>query len=459
VRRALRAAGRAAPCLLLLIACAPPRTELVVYVSADDSVHIPDDVDELHISVFDQTAQSMQFDSQPIYPCGSPPSSGCRVLPLRIGLTPGPKQPDDTVLVRVEARKAGAPVISDAATFTFLKGTTERLDFVLRGQCLDSDCAKMDQACIAKGLCGRLSPQPYYGGPTRDAGLPDGGAPRWVVKRSQRLLMPSSMSGASFMGDVTHPRLFIGTGEGVVYSDDGGVTLSPLETTGLGGVQALAAISETEVYAVGDDPRVAHRIVGGQWTLETTPSTTPLTGVAATPTDVWAVGLGTLMHRGPAGWTSNFSQPAFQLRGVSIDNNGGYTVGDATQIVALANGNPGWTVQRPATVVTVSLRAVYTATLASAWAVGDGGWIYHTTDGMLWDFKQVGTDTHTAVWAASISEVFIGATSGIIYHSLDGKAVFTPETTETGEPIVALWGNRDDRVWALGAMGTVFQRQ
>lgn len=84
---------------------------------------------------------------------------------------PGAQHPRDLVKVQIDAQRHGATVISDAATFRFVTGHTEQLEFVLYRACLGRvDCAAVGQSCNAAAACETLTPQPFHG--------LDGGAPQ-----------------------------------------------------------------------------------------------------------------------------------------------------------------------------------------------------------------------------------------------------------------------------------------
>jgi hypothetical protein len=149
---------------VLCAGCVEPRTEAVVIVSAD-GIEVPKDIDVLHLVVADRPLgiRDARLDDvlydQMLRLCSGATTDNCYRLPLSITLVPGPKQPDDSVRVLLQAQKAGTPVISDAALFTFFRQHSLRVDMVLYDRCLGSlACAEADQSCGVDSNCHELQP-------------------------------------------------------------------------------------------------------------------------------------------------------------------------------------------------------------------------------------------------------------------------------------------------------------
>jgi hypothetical protein len=150
--------------LAALAGCVEPRTEVVVIVSAE-GIAVPQDVETLHLLVADRpqgSSDARQDDvlyDQMLRLCSGNMTDNCYRLPLSITLVPGTKQPGDSVRLLVEAQKNGAPVISNAALFTFSPQHSLRVDMVLYDQCLGSlACAQADQSCGVDSGCHQLQP-------------------------------------------------------------------------------------------------------------------------------------------------------------------------------------------------------------------------------------------------------------------------------------------------------------
>src|SRR5262249_34959566 len=113
---------------------------------------------------------------QPLCADSGQGTAGCRLLPISLSLVPGPKEPDNTVEVRIDAVHLGTPVIRQAASFTFVRGQRLELDFYLYAACLGVDCPVEERAraCGADGMCFELDPPPL-GHPPDLSGSADGG--------------------------------------------------------------------------------------------------------------------------------------------------------------------------------------------------------------------------------------------------------------------------------------------
>jgi hypothetical protein len=160
---------------LLSVACTEPRTEVVVVVSAR-GLDVPRQIDSLQIAVTNRalTGEVVTFfDSQALPLCEPGESGGCYGFPITLTLVPGSERSGDPVRVQVNARLGTSQIISDAAIFTFRRGVSARLDFILSPACLDKHCAESDRACDEKGECVVLSPIPFDGEPLLDLGLSD----------------------------------------------------------------------------------------------------------------------------------------------------------------------------------------------------------------------------------------------------------------------------------------------
>jgi hypothetical protein len=162
--------------------CGKSRTEAVVVVMAE-GLRIPEDVDTIHVQVFDAQNPTPPLWDAPYTLCSATIQSGCVSLPLTMTLIPGAHTPSDSTRVVVGAERAQIDRIENAAIFTFTAGQSLRLDFTLYGNCLDrTDCALMNQVCGPDRQCGPIHPVPFSGeldlaqGQVSDAGVPtDGG--------------------------------------------------------------------------------------------------------------------------------------------------------------------------------------------------------------------------------------------------------------------------------------------
>ena len=171
-------------------------------------------------------------------------------------------------------------------------------------------------------------------------------------------------------------------------------------------LNAISGRPEEYAVAVGRGGFIV-RLVGPQWTRETSGTTSDLNGVWADPhsTNIFAVGSGgTILHHDGTSWgpqTSGTTATLYAISGIS-----------ATDVFAVgANGTilhydgTSWTPQVSGT--TQNLRGVWEVSPTSVFAVGDAGTILHY-DGSTWEAQASGAQTDwTAVWGSSSSDVFV----------------------------------------------------
>jgi hypothetical protein len=158
--RAFFTVGAIAAALAAAGGCTEHQTEVIVRV-VTEGVRIPDDVRALHVSVIDKAnAGDDEVWTQDVALCTPTLTTSCYDLPVSAVLFPGKAQGGDTVRVQVDAKGANGTVISNAALFTFADKQSLQLDFVLYANCLNTECAKRDQACGPTGACVDLKPTP-----------------------------------------------------------------------------------------------------------------------------------------------------------------------------------------------------------------------------------------------------------------------------------------------------------
>lgn len=139
------------------------RTEMIVAIAATE-LSVPDEIDRIAITVtnprLDPEAKRPVFVSPQTALCaaGQAPGATCTTLPTTLTLYPGDAQPNETVRVQLDALLQGRVVLSQAAIFSFAKGKSGRLTFDLYRDCLQLQCATVDQACAEGGVCRNLAP-------------------------------------------------------------------------------------------------------------------------------------------------------------------------------------------------------------------------------------------------------------------------------------------------------------
>lgn len=144
-----------------LSACS--RTEMIVGIAATE-LSVPTEIDRIAIKVtnprLDPEAQRPVFVSPQLALCapGQAPGSTCTTLPTTLTLYPGDSQPNETVRVQLDALLQGRVVLSQASIFSFAPGKSGRVTFDLYRDCLQLECATVDQACAQGGVCRNLAP-------------------------------------------------------------------------------------------------------------------------------------------------------------------------------------------------------------------------------------------------------------------------------------------------------------
>jgi photosystem II stability/assembly factor-like uncharacterized protein len=101
-----------------------------------------------------------------------------------------------------------------------------------------------------------------------------------------------------------------------------------------------------------------------------------------------------------------------------------------------------------------ALAAVWT-TGAQAFAVGEAGAVYHSTDsGQSWFKQETGVDEDLrAVWGVGREVYAVGDSGRILHQSAEG--VWIAAASGTDQDLHAVWGSSADDVWAAGDGGTV----
>lgn len=186
---------------------------------------------------------------------------------------------------------------------------------------------------------------------------------------------------------------FDGNSWNIVYNT-GGTTLL-----------AISGVGTTEVIAVGQSGSIV-RLLGSDWTGQTSGTTQDLRAVWGDPngSGAFAVGTGgTILHYDGATWTEQISPTTQALNGVwGSSARDVFAVGDNGTI--LHYDGTSWTQQASGT--TQKLNAVWAAS-NSAVAVGDNGTIIRY-NGASWSAENSGVTTKlVSVWGSSSSDVFV----------------------------------------------------
>jgi len=143
------------------------------------------------------------------------------------------------------------------------------------------------------------------------------------------------------------------------------------------------------------------------------------------PNDLAAGARGTILYYNPTSWTAQTSgttNDLFFVRALSATNV--YALGAAG--TALQYDGAKWTPLQTGG-ITVALRAAdvvitETGAITDVFVVGDGGAIFHSSDGVRWSQQASGTGNNLfGVAAVSASDVFAVGALGTILH-YDGRA-------------------------------------
>jgi photosystem II stability/assembly factor-like uncharacterized protein len=136
----------------------------------------------------------------------------------------------------------------------------------------------------------------------------------------------------------------------------------------------------------------------------------------------------------------------------------GYAVGEGGQIFHTTDGGTNWLQQTSGTLT--HLFGVHASTPDTAWAVGIMGLVLRTTNGgSTWDPINVGT-------SISLGEVYFvdamtgwiaggDVANGIVIHTTDGGANWTFQNTGTTNGLYSLHFTDADTGWAVGLNGTI----
>ncbi|MBI3352155.1 MAG: hypothetical protein HY036_06220 [Nitrospirae bacterium] len=139
--------------------------------------------------------------------------------------------------------------------------------------------------------------------------------------------------------------------------------------------------------------------------------------------DVYAVGTGgNIYHSADQGnnWLKEFSQPTVSLNAI-------------------------WGTTYIPSGTTVSKKVIY--------AAGAGGTIL-SYDGLGWSTTTVGSAALNGLWGSGFNDVYAVGAGGVILHSKDG-ITWTSQISPTAFALTAVWGSTANDVYAVGAGGTI----
>jgi hypothetical protein len=224
-----------------------------------------------------------------------------------------------------------------------------------------------------------------------------------------------------------------------------------------------------EVFAVGDSGIVLHKQAGA-WTVEHAPATAQLTAAWGAGGDLFAVGAGgTILHRKGGNWQTEAAGLTSELltalwgtvRGGQITL---YAAGNLGTLLRLDGGQ--WQALS-SRVTTASLSGVWARNPGEVYAIGGGGLIMRrsgTAAQGTWSTVGSGVTsaglTAIAGWSASATsgeaEVYAVGASGTIVHkagttwTIDGGFLTTQDLT-------GVW-TAQDSTWVIGRGGRIYHK-
>jgi photosystem II stability/assembly factor-like uncharacterized protein len=90
-------------------------------------------------------------------------------------------------------------------------------------------------------------------------------------------------------------------------------------------------------------------------------------------------------------------------------------------------------------------------------AVGDSDSIFHTTNGIGWDYSSTkGGQDNNSIWASGHNDIYIVGTGGAIYHSTDIGSSWQLSSTASTEDLWDVFGTSGSDVWVVGTSQVVF---
>jgi hypothetical protein len=236
-------------------------------------------------------------------------------------------------------------------------------------------------------------------------------------------------------------------------------------------IETVWASSPADAWAAGSSADCTGFLLhwdGARWTaaLQDAPSLCfrDLSGTG--PSDVWAVARGSLLHWNGAKWSAD-GPP---------DPDGSVFAAGAGEVFVLQDSTPGgpnppggvhhlsggtWSLEQ--TGATSSLRKLWGAGAADAWAAGDdAAHLWHRTPGG-WSEVASGLDDPSpglsSLWGSGPSDVYAASRGAPLLLHWDGHA-WTRLVTAAGYPSLSgLGGSGAHDVWAVGGDGVILHKQ
>lgn len=106
----------------------------------------------------------------------------------------------------------------------------------------------------------------------------------------------------------------------------------------------------------------------------------------------------------------------------------------------------------------VTLYGVWGSASNDVYAVGQYGYILHTTDkGTTWTplLSSVNSWTLLSIWGSAANDIYTVATNGLVFHSVDGGKTWGGPSSGTSKSLFQVWGSASDDVYIVGDYGTI----
>lgn len=216
-------------------------------------------------------------------------------------------------------------------------------------------------------------------------------------------------------------------------------------------VQALWALSASDVWAVGDAGSVFH-YDGTKWSSSSSGTTETLYGVwAASASEVVAVGTnGKVIRWNGTNWTAEASGTAKRLTAIWGNSTDAWAVGEGGTIIKRSGGT--WSSQTSG--VTSNLNGVWGRSSSEVYAVGDTG-VIRKFDGSNWTAMTSTTTMNlSSMVGDATSAVAVGQNGTIV--SLSGST-WSAQTSGTTEQLSAVFSPASGQFVSVGTNGTILR--
>jgi uncharacterized protein YjdB/photosystem II stability/assembly factor-like uncharacterized protein len=246
---------------------------------------------------------------------------------------------------------------------------------------------------------------------------------------------------------------FVSGEDGVLVRLNSDQTWTAIATGTAEPLRGVAATGPTNAIAVGDFGTVV-QVSGNTATRVDAGVNVNLNDIIVTGAGQWTiVGDGVaLQSTTGTTWTRVAPPYATRLLSAYADPTNGLFVGGQRGVVMEQRAS-AWSTRNAAP----DLLDVWTHDAATAWAVGELGFI-HRWNGTAWTRQTAPTTQRlNGVWAASATVVFAVGDSGTILRTQDGGTTWQAQPAPTTSDIIAVWGLAPNAAFAVGVGGELLR--